>query len=49
MIWIPKQSPNKEPKFHIVEMLDGDGRSIKALLIIFTGGDVLRIGIFISE
>ena len=38
IIWIPKQSPNNEPKFHIYEILDGDGRSIIALFIILING-----------
>lgn len=33
--WITKHIPNNEPKFHIVEILLGVGRSSKELLIIF--------------
>lgn len=47
MIWIIKHNPNREPKFHIVEILDGEGRSIKELLIILIRGEVFRKGIFI--
>ena len=31
-IWITKHSPNNDPKFHMYEILDGDGRSTTALL-----------------
>ena len=34
IIWIIKQRPKREPKFHQVERLGGVGRSIMAL---FTG------------
>jgi hypothetical protein len=37
-IWIVKHSPNKDPKFHIVEILDGVGKSINAPLIILIRG-----------
>lgn len=32
MIWITKQAPNNEPKFHRYEMFVGCGASIKQLL-----------------
>lgn len=48
MIWIPKQSPSSDPKFHNVVILDGVGKSIKELLIILITGDVFRNGISIS-
>lgn len=48
IIWIIKHNPNKDPKFHSVEILDGVGRSINELLIILIIGEVLRMGIFIS-
>lgn len=38
IIWVIKQIPDKEPKFHHKEMLVGVGRSIKELLIIFNKG-----------
>ena len=33
-----RQTANREPKFHQAEMLDGAGRSIRELLIIFSRG-----------
>lgn len=47
-IWIIKQIPNKEPKFHQVEIFDGVGRSIKAFLAILIRGCEFRIGLFIN-
>lgn len=47
-IWIIKHSPNKDPKFHRVEMFEGVGRSINELLMILIIGEVFRRGIFIS-
>lgn len=41
-IWIIKHMPNKEPKFHMAEMLEGVGRSTSASLAIFNRGWVLR-------
>lgn len=38
MICIIKQIPSREPKFHHDEMLEGAGRSINALLTIFSSG-----------
>ena len=40
--------PNREPKFHIKEILAGVGRSIKELLIILVIGEIFRIGVFIK-
>lgn len=37
-IWVMRQTVNREPKFHQAEMLDGAGRSIRELLIIFSRG-----------
>ena len=37
-IWVAKQRPSREPKFHHTEILDGAGRSISALLAIFSSG-----------
>lgn len=48
MIWIARHSPSKDPKFHQDEMLEGLGRSITALLMIFNRGDILRTGVFIN-
>lgn len=42
MIWIIKQSPSKDPKFHHEERFGGAGRSIKALLMILRRGWVFR-------
>jgi len=39
--WTLKHTPNKEPKFHIVLILLGVGKSIKELLKIFNNGFVL--------
>lgn len=38
-----RQRPSREPKFHHEEMLDGVGRSMNALLIIFISGCVFRM------
>lgn len=43
MICIIKQIPRREPKFHHDEMLEGAGRSINALLTIFSSGWDFRI------
>ena len=32
-IWVARQIPSRDPKFHHIEMLDGVGRSIKELVI----------------
>lgn len=32
-IWIPKHKPNKEPKFHKMLILEGEGREI---IVLFT-------------
>lgn len=37
-IWIPRHRPKREPKFHIYEMFEGDGKSTKALFIILNRG-----------
>jgi hypothetical protein len=42
-----KQSPNKDPKFHHLEILEGAGKSTSALFIILKSGWVFRIGLFI--
>lgn len=47
-----RQIPRRDPKFHHDERLAGAGRSIKALLIIFRRGWVLRIAgaiVFVVE
>lgn len=46
-IWIIKHSPRSDPKFHQLEILDGAGKSTKALFIILNKGWVFRIGLFI--
>jgi len=37
-IWIIKHSPNKDPKFHQAEMLEGEGKSTNELLAILIKG-----------
>lgn len=47
-----RQIPNKDPKFHQEEMLDGAGRSMNESLIILNSGWDLRmlvIGVLIVE
>jgi hypothetical protein len=46
-VWTIKQSPSKDPKFHQAEILEGAGRSTKALFIILNKGCLNRIGLFI--
>ena len=41
-IWVIRQIPSSEPKFHQVEMFDGVGRSIRESLTIFISGWFLR-------
>lgn len=43
VIWIIRQIPSRDPKFHQAEMFDGVGRSIRELLIIFKRGWDFRI------
>lgn len=43
MICVIKHRPNREPKFHQVEMFDGVGRSTRESLMIFSRGWFLRI------
>lgn len=38
IICVTRQMPSRDPKFHHVEMLEGVGRSIRELLIIFRIG-----------
>jgi hypothetical protein len=47
IIWIIKQIPRSDPKFHHDLMLVGVGRSIRAPLAIFISGCIVRIGLFI--
>lgn len=47
-IWIIKHNPNKDPKFHQIEILIGAGKSTKALLAILNKGCLIRKGLFIS-
>lgn len=37
-IWVIRQMPRSEPKFHQAEMFGGVGRSIRELLIILSRG-----------
>lgn len=37
-IWVSRQMPRRDPKFHQAEMFEGAGRSIKELLTIFNRG-----------
>jgi len=37
-VWIIKQSPNREPKFHQAEIFEGAGKSTRALFIILNKG-----------
>lgn len=46
-VWIIKQSPNKDPKFHQAEIFEGAGRSTKLLLTILIKGWLSRMGLFI--
>lgn len=48
-ICVAKQMARREPKFHQAEMLEGAGRSIRELLIIFSRGWDLRMLGAISE
>lgn len=41
-IWIIKQRPSREPKFHHDEMFDGAGRSMNEWLMIFISGWFFR-------
>lgn len=44
-ICIIKQSPSSEPKFHHAEMLEGAGRSMNELLMIFRIGWDFRVAV----
>jgi flagellar biogenesis protein FliO len=41
-IWVIRQRPSRDPKFHQAEMFDGAGRSITALFMILIRGWVVR-------
>lgn len=41
-IWVARQRPRSEPKFHHTEMFEGVGRSTNASLAIFRRGCVFR-------
>lgn len=41
-IWMTRQAPSSEPKFHQAEMFEGAGRSINEWLTILISGWVLR-------
>lgn len=48
-IWIIKQRPRSDPKFHQTEMLEGAGRSTRASFAIFSRGcDLRKVGWAIS-
>ena len=42
-IWVARQIPSRNPKFHHIEMLDGVGGSIKELLMVFIRGCDFRM------
>lgn len=42
-IWMARQIPRSEPKFHHEEMLDGVGRSMRESLMIFSKGCDFRM------
>jgi hypothetical protein len=42
-IWVMRQIPNRDPKFHQELMLEGVGRSVREELMIFKIGLTLRI------
>lgn len=42
IIWVIRQRPKREPKFHQIEMLEGVGRSTRASFAIFRSGCVFR-------
>lgn len=42
-ICVARHNPSRDPKFHQAEILDGAGRSIRALLAIFKRGWEVRI------
>lgn len=37
-IWVIRQIPRRDPKFHQAEMFEGEGRSIRELLMILSRG-----------
>ena len=41
-IWVIRQSPSRDPKFHQAEMFEGVGRSTTMSFAIFIRGWVLR-------
>lgn len=48
MIWIIRQRPSREPKFHHDEIFDGAGRSMNEWLIILISGCFFRITVIMS-
>ena len=44
IIWIIRHNPSREPKFHHMESLLGEGRSMSDPLIIRNNGCLFRIG-----
>ena len=49
MIWAPKQTPSKEPKFHILDKFEGAGKSINDMFRGESSGWCLRRGWFINR
>jgi len=45
--WITRHMPKREPAFHHLEMLEGAGKSFRALFAIFINGWDVRMGIII--
>lgn len=42
-IWVTRQMPSRDPKFHQAEMFEGVGKSIRELLITFSRGCDFRM------
>lgn len=47
-IWDTRHRPRRDPKFHQIEMLEGVGRSSRALLAIFKRGWVFRRSVIVA-
>jgi hypothetical protein len=46
-IWATRQTPNRDPKFHHPLIVEGVGRSTRALFAILNKGCLFRVGLFI--
>ena len=46
-IYITRQIPSSDPKFHQLLIVDGVGRSTKALFAILNSGSLFCVGLFI--